>query len=255
MEWTCQWASGQDDEKAICDAIFNNLSSSGLRYGVNAHSIRDLLLIGGGMCGAWYKAFQQMAQCQGVFVYRRRFLVDWRQMAGGEEQWCAIVLRNGGLNQAGPTPSASEFHDHNGAFPIPTGTTAPISTVTEPRYRFWGLPGYWYDGHCINFLEYQGRIYLYDACFGFGSVEIQSSLPPDNLAVAQGGAALAPFRAAYLDGAVDFMLGTIWNGATLLRSVFVPPPGLPPENGMTVRTANIPQTVGGADGLTFRWGS
>jgi hypothetical protein len=177
------------------------------------------------------------------------------QMAGGEEQWCAIVLRNGGLNQAGPTPSASEFHDHNGAFPIPTGTTAPISTVTEPRYRFWGLPGYWYDGHCINFLEYQGRIYLYDACFGFGSVEIQSSLPPDNLAVAQGGAALAPFRAAYLDGAVDFMLGTIWNGATLLRSVFVPPPGLPPENGMTVRTANIPQTVGGADGLTFRWGS
>ena len=176
-------------------------------------------------------------------------------MAGGEEYWCAIVVRNGGLNQASPTHPASTFHDHNGAFPIPAGTTVPLTTVTERRYRFWGLPGFWYDGHCINFLDYQGRVYLYDACFGFGSVEIQSPLPPDNLAVPQGGAALAPFRSAYLDGAVDFMLGTIRNGAAFLQSVFVYPPGLPLANGMTVRAANIPQTVAGADGLTFRWGN
>ena len=255
MEWTCQWAAGQDDERAICDAIFNNLPSSGLRYGVFVHEIRDLLLNQGGMCGAWYKTFQQMAQCQGIFVYRRRFLVDWRHVAGGEEHWCAIVVRNGGLNQATPTHPASTFHDHNGTFPIPVGTTVPITTVTEPRYRFWGLPGYWYDGHCINFLVYQGKVYLYDACFGFGSVEVHSPLPPDNLAVPQGGAALAPFRNVYLDGAVDCMLGTIRNGSALLRSVFVFPPGLPIANGMTVRTANIPQTVAGADGLTFRWGN
>ena len=255
MEWTCQWAAGQNDERAICDAILNNLPSSGLRYGVNAHTIRDLLLNQGGMCGAWYQTFQQMAQCQGVFVYRRRFLVDWRQVAGGEEHWCAIVVRNGGLNQASPAHPASTFHDHNGAFPIPAGTTVPIATVTEQRYRFWGLPGYWYDGHCINFLVYQGRLYLYDACFGLGSIEIQSPLPPDNLAAPQGGAALAPFRAAYLDGAIDFMLGTVRNGAAILRSVFVHPHGLPLANGMTVRTANIPQTVAGVDGLTFRWGN
>ena len=33
MEWTCQWAAGEDDEKAICDAIIRNIGSSGLRYG------------------------------------------------------------------------------------------------------------------------------------------------------------------------------------------------------------------------------
>jgi hypothetical protein len=255
MEWTCQWAAGQDDEKAICDAIINNLPSSGLRYGEYASNVKDLLLKRGGMCGVWYQTFQQMAQCQGVFVYRRRFLVDWRQVAGGEEHWCAIVIKNGGLKRTTPTHPASTFHDHNGAFPIPAGTTVPIVPVTEKRYRFWGLPGFYYDGHCINFLILQGKLYLYDACFNCESVEVQSPLPPDNLAVPQGGADLAAFRAAYLDGAIDFMLGTVRNGAAILRSVFVYPPGLPQANGMTVRTANIPQTVAGIDGLTFRWGN
>ena len=159
---------------------------------MSAYTIRDLLLNQGGMCGAWYQTFQQMAQCQGVFVYCRRFLVDWRQMAGGEEWWCAIVVKNGGLNQASPMVPASTFQDHNGDFPIPAGTTVPLTTVTERRYRFWGLPGIWYDGHCINFLEYKGTVYLYDACFGFGSVEIQSPLPPDYPAVPQGERALGP---------------------------------------------------------------
>ena len=35
VEWTSQWTAGCDDEKAICDAIINNLASSGLRYGVS----------------------------------------------------------------------------------------------------------------------------------------------------------------------------------------------------------------------------
>jgi len=253
MEWTCQWAAGQTNERAICDAIFNGLPSSGLRYGVPAHTIRDLLLNQGGMCQAWYETFQQMAQCQGVFVYRRRFLVDWRQV-GGEAHWCAIVVKSGGLNQTTPTHGPSTFHDHNGVFPIPAGTTVPITPVTEQRYRFFGLPGYWYDGHCINFLAYEGKVYLYDACFNLGSVVINSPIPTINLAVPQGGAALAPFRAAYLDGAVDHMLGSIRNGAVLFNTVRVFPHGPTFQNGMTVRTANIPQRVAGADGLTFRWG-
>lgn len=29
MEWTCQWAAGKNDEKAICDAIIANVGSSG----------------------------------------------------------------------------------------------------------------------------------------------------------------------------------------------------------------------------------
>lgn len=253
MEWTCQWAAGQNDERAICDAIFHALPASGLQYGVPAHTIRDLLLNNGGMCQAWYESFQQMAQCQGVFVYRRRFLVDWRD-TGAETHWCAIVVKNPGLGRATPSHAASTFHDHNGVFPIPAGTTVPITPVTEQRYRFWGLPGTWYDGHCINFLDHGGKVYLYDACFNLGSIVINSPIPAINLAVAQGGAALAPFRAAYLDGAVDHMLGSILNGAVVFNTVRVFPHGPTFHNGMTVRTANIPQTVGVADGLTFFWG-
>ncbi len=138
MEWTCQWAAGQNDEKAICDAIIANVSASGLRYGVYAANVREMLQNQGGMCGVWYQAFQHMAHCQGVFVYRRRFLVDWRRLANGEEHWCAIVIRRGGLNQANPTHPASEFHDNDAKFPIPVGTVVPIVKRTEQRYRFWG---------------------------------------------------------------------------------------------------------------------
>jgi hypothetical protein len=74
------------------------------------------------------------------------------------------------------------------------------------------------------------------------------------LANPQGGADLAPFKAAYFDGTIDYMLGSIWNGATFLESVFVHALHRPVANGMTVRTVNIPQVVNGRDGLTFRWG-
>lgn len=251
MEWTCRWAAGRNNEKAICDAIFNGLPSSGLRYGVFAHTIRDLLLNQGGMCQAWYETFQQMAQCQGVFVYRRCFLVHWRQV-GIESLWCAIVVKDGGLNQTTPTHGPSTFYDHDGVFPIPAGTTVPITPVTEQRYRFFGLPGFWYDGHCINFLAHEDGVYLYDACFKIGPLAINSPVPSKNLVVPQGGAALAPFKAAYLDSAVDYMLGSIRNGAVSLPSV-VAPKGVFVQSGMTVQTASIPETIAGTDGLTFGW--
>jgi hypothetical protein len=256
MEWTCQWAAGQNDEKAICDAIIANVEHSGLRYGVfGVRTIREMLHRQGAMCGVWYQAFQQMAHCQGVFVYRRRFLVDWRTMPQGEEHWCAIVILDGGLNQTVPTDDPSEFHDNHTAFPIPAGTSVPIVTVTEPRYRFWGIPNYYFDGHCVNFLVYNNHLYLYDACFGVGPIQINAPLPVNNVNLAQGGASLAPFKTAYFDGAIDYMLGSIRNGSTLLRSIFVYPPGIAFANGMTVRTVDIPQVLNGNDGLTFRWGN
>ena len=251
MEWTCQWAAGQNDEKAICDAIIANVGASGLRYGVYAADVREMLRNQGGMCSVWYQAFQHMAYCQGIFVYRRRFLVDWRLMPNGEEHWCAIVIRSGGLNQANPTHPASDFHDNDTIFPIPAGTVVPIVNRTERRYRFWGLPlpGILGDGHCINFLVYNEQLYLYDACFGAGPIQINAHLPVNNTNVAQGGSNLAPFKAAYFDGAIDYMLGSIHNGPDFLRSVLFA------DNGMTVRTTDIPDNVNGADGLTFRWGN
>jgi hypothetical protein len=128
--------------------------------------------------------------------------------------------------------------------------TVPLVAVNEPRYRFWCIPPlYHYDGHCINFLVYGGALYLFDACFGLGPIQVNAPLPPNNLNVAQGGADLAPLRAAYLDSAIDYMLGTIRNGQQLLVAQF------PHLNGMTVPTADIPEVVNGNPGLTFRWGN
>jgi hypothetical protein len=120
----------------------------------------------------------------------------------------------------------------------------------ERRYCFWCIPvNFHYDGHCINFLVYNGNLYLYDACFGVGPFHVNAPLPANNLNVVLGGAALAPFRAAYIDTAIDYMMGTIRNGPVLLQAQW------PNANGMTVRTADIPDVVNGNDGLTFRWGN
>jgi hypothetical protein len=246
VEWTCEWAGGLDDEKAICDAIIGNLPRSGLCYGVDEHYVREMLLGGGGMCGGWYHLFQQMAHCQGVFVHRRCFLVDWREQGNGEVLWCALVIREGGLNQPQPTHAASEFRDNDTTFPITT--PIPLATRTEARYRFWGRPGDYQDGHCINFLEHNGRLYLYDACFCRESVEVDMPLPPDDFSVL-GGTQLSSFKAEYLDRAVAYMLGTLYNGSTLHRSDHTRR-----INGMSVRTDLIPTVVRGDPGLTFSWG-
>src|SRR5205814_2202192 len=84
------------------------------------------------------------------------------------------------------------------------------------RYGIFGV----YDGHCINFLVYDGGLYLYDACFGVGPFQVNAPLPANNTNVVQGGADLAPFKAAYLDAAIDYMLGSIRNGANLLQTIF-----------------------------------
>jgi len=256
MEWTCLWTAGKDDEKDICDAIITNLFRSHLQYGVLAYDVRQMLLLGGGMCGGWYQMFQQMAHCQGVFVHRRRFVVHWRAMPGNEILWCAIVIRSGGLNQRHPMQGPSEFHDNDTTFPI----TAPVTLQTrvERRYRFWGEaiidPPDWYgDGHCINFLEYRGRLYLYDACFRTGPCEIDSPLPPDDHSI-WGGVQLSSFKTQYLNTAVDYMLGSLYNGGADLCKTVAPGIGRAATNGMTVKTACIPDVAQGNPGVTFYWG-
>ncbi len=249
VQWTSRWAAGADDERAICDAIIRNVASSGLRYGIRAQDVRDMLLCGGGMCGIWFQMFQQMTHCQGVFVHRRSFRVDWRALPTGEERWCAIVIKSGGLNQSEPTHAPAQFRDHDG--PLAEVGTAKLTLRSERRYRFWGLRGGWDDGHCINFLEHGGRVVLYDACFGIGPVEIDGPLPPADNSV-WGGVQLASFKARYLDAAVDYMLGSLYNGGQLWRSgrgsLFSVE-----RIGVTVRTSQIPETDGGIDGLTFFW--
>ena len=257
MLWTSEWAAGKDNEKDICDAIIKNLHLSGLKYGIfkskkdsseskngiskpkhgiGLWSVPGMLHEGGGMCGGWYQMFQHLAHCQGVFVHRRCYLVDWRELPHDEVMWCAIVITDGGLNQPEPTFRPAEFHDVDALYPIVSNT--PLHTCTERRYYFKGRRGKHWDGHAINFLEYEGNLYLYDPSFGLGPFEIDMSLPPGDLTIL-GGKQLASFKANYLNSVVDYMLGILLYKGQLQK--------------ICVKTLIIPDVVGSFQEITFYW--
>lgn len=244
MLWTSEWAAGKDNEKAICDAIIQNLHKSNLKYGVPwVFSVRGILQNNGGMCGGWYKMFQHLAHCQGVFVHRRYFEVDRRLLSNGEAKWCSIVIRSGGLNQPYPPLQPRQFKDINSNYPINSSTQ--ISYVNQKRYVFSG-PG---DGHCINFLKYSGKLHLYDACFQAGPFEIAPFTGPDaplppRIDTILGGNDLASFKSKYLDGGIDYMMGTLYDGSGTLHSY---------PDGLTVKTSIIPDVTGTFNEITFEW--
>ncbi len=245
MTWSCEWAAGQRNKKGICDAHIRNLHLSGLKYGVEGWSIEEMFLKGGGMCGGWYLLFQHLAHCQGVYIHRRFFLVDWRELQRNKVQWNAIVVSSGGLNQPSPTADAREFFDNVDQHPILK--PVEIRTVTERRYRFFGNPLGFGDGHAINFLVYNGRLYLYDPSHGIGPLKINIPLPPNNLSKL-GGNEIASFKETYLDHRVDFMMGSLANGDIFFQASVE-------RNGMSVQTSIIPHTTEGFLEITFSWGA
>jgi hypothetical protein len=252
MRWVCRWAAGQNDAKAICDAIIANASRSKLKYAVPAWTVRLMLKSGGGYCGGWYRMFQAMAGSQGVRVERRTFLVDWPAVDTPQLRWCAIVVENPGINRELPQDPASKFHDAN-THPL---ARCRVRNVHQRRYRFWGSPGKQADGHCINFLLHEGRYYLYDACFFTRAIHLRNfRLPPTSVAKPLPVARLGSFKRDYLDRAVDHMLGSVKAGGNFYRCI-VPNPAVPGfqhhrvHNGLTVRTELIATSE---RGLAFYW--
>lgn len=252
MRWTCRWVDRSRTPKGVCDAILRRLSEARLRYAVAAWDVGGMLRAGGGFCGGWYRMFQAMAAAQGVHVERRSYLVDWRPEARRQSRWCAIVVRAPGLNRNAPAERASTFHDADTA-PRKRG---PITRRHQRRYRFWGHPGTAADGHCINLLQHAGRWYLYDASFRrtaacLGAVE----LPPPSEHRAVPVDRLGDFKRAYLDGAVDHLLGSLEHDGHLFRTLHPDPchpqfGGKHMVNGLTVRTALVPAHD---RAITFYW--
>lgn len=252
MRWACTWAAGKDNEKTICDAIIANVSQSKLKYAVAAWTVRAMMQLGGGYCGGWYRMFQALAGSQGVTVMRRTFLVDWPAVETEQLKWCAIVVRNPGINRAIPQDVNSEYHDAN-TDPL---SRCRVKKVKQRRYRFWGSPGKQADGHCINFLKHEGRYYLYDACFFTRGIHLRNFRPPPtSLARPLPVRGLGSFKHDYLNRAVDHMLGSVKAGGDLYRCIVPNPhePGFQHRhvyNGLTVRTELIPV---GESGLAFYW--
>lgn len=246
MLWTSEWAAGQDNEKAICDAIIKNLHLSGLKYGIGGWTVLEILKNGGGMCGGWYETFQHFTHCQGVFVHRRAYIVDQRALPNNEIKWNSIVIKAGGLNQSKPTWPPTQFNDVDSGYPITPSTN--YKTVTEKRYIF---PSACidHDGHCINFLVYNGELYLYDPSFGTGPFKIEpftgadAPLPPKDYSII-GGMELASFKKEYLDKAVDYMRGSLKDGSGTLKKC---------PDALTIKTSIIPNLTGSFQEITFKW--
>lgn len=252
MRWTCEWAGGRRGDKAICDAILAHLPRAGLKYAVAAWNVGQMLRAGGGYCGGWYRMFQAMAGAQGVRVLRRSYLVDWRVEQHEVMRWCALVVEAPGLNRQRPVERGSTFHDSDHG----PGPDQPVQRVTTRRYRFWGHPGQVADGHCVNFLRHRGHWYLYDASFLRRAVRLDDfRLPAPSMTRTVPVERLGSFQAAYLDEAVDHLLGSLRHAGRLYRTRH-PDPDHPQfdsrstRNGLTVRTAIIPPR---ARNITFYW--
>ena len=251
MRWTCEWGTDRGDERQLCDALLDGLPKSGLVYAVGAWNVRDMLLKGGGYCGAFYRMFQALAGAQGVQLERRQFAVDWRPQPRNEARWCAIVVETPGLNRKSPAEDPSTFHDVD-TDPV---TKSPVAEARQRRYRFWGIPNAVGDGHSLNFLQSGDRWYIYDASFQH-RVELEGfSLPPSNHTKRIPVETLGNFKQAYLDLAVQFMLGSLEHGGKLFETVHpLPgPPGSKPgevRNGLSVKTALIPDRDAA---ITFYW--
>ena len=251
MQWTCEWAQGKDAEQEICDAILAGLPESGLRYAVGAWNVYTMFQKGGGYCGGWFRMFQAMAGAHGILLERRFMAVDWRVETAEQARWCAIVVEAPGLNREEPEEHASTFHDIDERLKA----NSPVERHHQRRYRFWGLPGKVLDGHCINFLRSEGGWILYDASFLIRAELKEFSLPASNPTRALPVEALGDFKEAYLDRAVNFMLGSLQHDGKLFRTLH-PDPQDPAfqdgvtRNGLTLDTAGIPKRDAV---ITFYW--
>ena len=251
MQWTCDWGTDCGNERELCDSLLADLPKSGLVYAVPAWNVRDMLLKGGGYCGAFYRMFQALAGAQGVHLERRQMAVDWRLEPRNQARWCAIVVETPGLNRRQPAEGPSTFHDVDRR-PV---KRSRIEVERMRRYRFWGIPELVGDGHSLNFLQSGGRWYLYDACFQL-RVELSGfKLPPANPKRSIPIEQLGNFKAAYLDKAVNFMLGSLDHRGKLFATKHPDPeaPGFPGKvtrNGLSVKTSLIAKV---GKRITFYW--
>ncbi len=169
---------------------------------------------------------------------KRAFHVNWRDAAGrASVAWNAIVVSSGGLNQPVPPVTPSTFNDVVG-FPDPRQRHG-CDQSRPRRYRFWGMPGGWADGHCVNFAEFDGQLYLYDASFHLGPIALDMPMPPAD------GTVLGGSGARRLRGKVSQHRGVAHARFVHRRTARsfvsqIPAGAAAGVNGITVETSALP---------------
>jgi len=208
-EWTSTWAAGKpDDAKIIADAILDGFNKTGvIKYGAPGWDTAELLCSGDGMCGGMKEVFYDALATHGIRVVRFCYLLNDAD-PGAQELWNGIVIQSPGLGREEVTFSPRTVRWVDTVYPLPLylGDTSPSDDVmveTKKVYTF-----YQGDGHCVNLLEYNGSVYLYDLSFGTGPWSgTFSSVPVSGY---YAGPQLHDFRVNYLNYAVDHMYGKIY---------------------------------------------
>jgi len=211
VEWTTEWCQGlPDDDKQIADAILNGFATTGvIKYGGPGWDTAEILCTGDGMCGGMKEVFYDATATQGVHAARSCYILKDAD-PGAEYQWNSMIIFSPGLGRTEHPWGSQTIREVNdpACYPCPLylGTSAPgdcAEAEVRRAYEFFA-PG---DGHCINFLEYNGQIYLYDLSFGTGPwPDTWTSLPYGT----KRGAELHDFRVNYMNTALDYMRGRIY---------------------------------------------
>lgn len=212
VEWTTEWAQGlPDDGKQIADVILNGFAATGvIKYGSPGWDTAEILCSGDGMCGGMREVFYDACATQGVHVARSCYILKDAD-TGPEYKWNSMIIFAPGLGRTEPTFGAQKIREVDVVYPCPaylgdTSSSDDVIVETRKAYEFFA-PN---DGHCINFLEYGGSLYLYDLSFGTGPwADTFTSLPYGDMS----GTALYGFRMNYMNTAIDYMRGKIYYDA------------------------------------------
>jgi len=246
VEWSCTWATGAWEVKGVADGCYLHVEDCGLTYMVLAWYTADMFNDGGGMCDGWNDFFDHLLAAQGFESERYFYGLSPNAGISPELKWASIVIKSPGINLTQPAfPTLYNYRCVDFVYPVPRfyGNTSPSDDVeyfTSQQWYKFSSPSAM-DGHCINFLEHGGVIYLYDATFRntlgpYPFAGTFASLPPSGQFMQ--GSALASFKSLYYNMAIDYHEGNVYydNGAST-----------------SVGTLDIKTTLFGPDELRLYW--
>jgi len=245
VKWSCTWASGSTNDKQVADGCYLHLEECGLQYMVLAWYTADMFDDGGGMCDGWNDIFDHLLAVHGFETAKYFYGLSPNAGSSPELKWVSVVIKAPGMNRTEPVfIDLNNYRCVESVYPIPHyyGDSSPSDDVDYyPNMRWYKFssPAVM-DGHCINFLEKTGGIYLYDPTFRntLGPSPIWgtfSSLPPDGY---MQGSPLSSFKSIYYDTAIDYHQGNVYynNGSSI-----------------AVGTLDIRTTLFDADELRLYW--
>jgi hypothetical protein len=229
VEWSCTWAAGAWDVKGVADGCYLHLEECGLKYMILAWYTADMLDDGGGMCDGWNDIFDHLLTVHGFSSAKYFYGLSPNAGSSPELKWASIVIKSPGMNRTEPCfTNANNYRCVDFVYPVPRfyGNTDPNDDVDYYQNMHWykfSSPTTM-DGHCINFLDYGGVIYLYDATFRntLGPYPLPgtfASLPPDGY---MQGSELSAFKSIYYNTAIDYHEGDVYcdtGGSTAVATL------------------------------------